>query len=131
MYQVEEMSDDGSATNCVACGLRAGYNRAVVDTVGDGRVGGLCVRCEEAEFGRSLARCDWGGEGCAFCERDGFYALPAWRPYSEDRGGKTVCKVGYRVDAATVRFCDEHFDRLRDSRPRAAEVRERGDGRLP
>ena len=127
------MSGEESATNCVACGLRAGYNRAVVDTVDGGRIGGLCLRCEESEFGQSLGRGDWDGvEGCAFCERDGFYALPEWKPYREQRDGKTVCKVGYRVDDATLRFCDEHLVCLHDSpRPRDAGIRGHDDGRIP
>ncbi|MFC5972662.1 hypothetical protein ACFPYI_15100 [Halomarina salina] len=115
----------GDAMDCVACGLGAGFNRAVVDTVHHRELGGFCVRCEESEFGRSLARGDWSGvEGCAFCDRDGFYALPTWEPFCEERDGKTVCKVEYRVDDATVRFCDEHFGLVNESA--AAGAADRG-----
>ena len=118
--------------NCVACGLGAGFNRAVVDTVDGSELGGFCVRCEEAEFGRSLARGDWSGvEGCAFCERDGFYALPVWEPFCEERGGKTVCKVEYRIDEATLRLCDEHFRSVNESAPtRTVGGRVRDDTRV-
>lgn len=96
--------------NCVGCGLDAGYNRVFVDTVTDAEVGGFCLRCEESEFGRCLERGDWTtADGCVLCDRDGFYALPAWTPYCEEVDGRTVCKVDYRVDDATLRFCDEHF----------------------
>ena len=95
---------------CVSCGLGAGYNRAVVDLVHGTELGGFCFRCEDAEFGRSLSRGDWSSvEGCLFCERDGFYALPEWKPFCETEGDRTVCKVDYRVDESTLRLCDEHF----------------------
>ncbi|MFC7157433.1 hypothetical protein ACFQPA_18550 [Halomarina halobia] len=99
-----------TATECVACGLGAGFNRAVLDVVTGDLLGGLCVGCEERNFGKSLVRGDWSlVEGCAFCARDGFYALPLWRPYTENRGGDTVCRVALSVDGATLRLCDEHL----------------------
>ncbi|MFD1512303.1 hypothetical protein [Halomarina rubra] len=118
--------------NCVGCGLGAGYNRAVVDTIHDTEMGGFCFRCEEAEFGRSLDRGDWTASGdCAFCDRDGFYALPEWKPYCEEVAGRTVCKVDYRVTDETLRFCDEHFVCLHESaKPQDAGIQTRDDPRL-
>ncbi|MWG36425.1 hypothetical protein [Halomarina oriensis] len=119
--------------NCISCGLGAGYNRAVVDTVTDTELGGFCFRCEESEFGRCLDRGDWtSSDGCALCDRDGYYALPEWKPYHEAVGGRTVCKVDYCIDAETLRFCDEHFLCLRrdDGRTTTPDGRP-GDTRHP
>lgn len=103
---------------CVTCGLDAGYNRAVVDTIQGRELGGFCLRCEEAEFGRSLDRGDWLSiDGCLLCDRDGFYAIPEWKPFCEERNGKTVCKVDYDVDDATLCLCDEHFDEINNLPP--------------
>ncbi|MFC5972157.1 hypothetical protein ACFPYI_12525 [Halomarina salina] len=127
------MLGDESVTECIDCGLQAGYNRAVVDTALGRELGGLCFRCEEREFGRSLGRGNWETTvGCAFCDRDGFYALPEWKPYCEDVDGRRVCKVDYRVDEATLRLCDEHFSCLYDGPPRqGVGSQERDDRRVP
>lgn len=95
---------------CLCCGRDAGYNRAVVDRFGDVRLGGLCLTCEEREFGATLRRTERGADGCALCSRDGSFALPAWRPYAEEApDGTVVSRVDYRVDAATVHLCDRHL----------------------
>lgn len=104
------MTGDGRLV-CVSCGHDAGYNRAVVDTVTDELVGGLCLHCERTSFDSRLdsvrSRPD-----CAICERDGFFALPKWqvrRATSRNPGSVTV---GYAVDERTARICDGHFDAL-------------------
>lgn len=100
---------------CLCCGLDAGYNRAVVDRFTGERVGGLCLGCEEREFGETLRRTEHGEDGCALCSRDGSYALPAWRPYAaEAPDGTLVSRVDYRVDAATVHLCDRHLELVGD-----------------
>jgi len=109
---------------CIACGEPAGYNRAVVDTVGGVRVGALCVNCERAEFGRSLERGRWRGvDGCAFCDRDGFYALPQWVPDCRRDDAALVSTVAYEVTEATATVCDEHLHALRDDPPRDDRTR--------
>jgi hypothetical protein len=99
----------------------------VVD-VPAGRVrGGFCIDCEEREFGRSAAG-NWSHvDGCGLCRRDGFYAIPRWRPYTVREGGRIVCKVDYRIDGATLRLCDEHFSAIThgDPWPRPTGTRSR------
>lgn len=101
--------------NCVRCGLRAGYNRAVVDVTSGVRLGGLCVNCEQSAFGESLERGFWiDTEGCGLCPRDGHVALPRWEPSAEERDGDVHCSVDYEVTAATLLVCDEHLQHVRD-----------------
>ncbi|MFB6124388.1 MAG: hypothetical protein ABEJ59_00320 [Halanaeroarchaeum sp.] len=96
---------------CIACGRHAGYHRAVVDTLDDELVGAFCRECEREEFGRSLERGFFEHrEGCALCERDGHVAIPVWTPVARHTPeGDVISEVTYRVDAATVRLCDEHL----------------------
>ncbi|WP_254546640.1 hypothetical protein [Halomarina pelagica] len=116
----ESRDERWRAARCIACGRDAGFNRAVLDVVTDEVVGGFCVRCERRDFGRSLARGDWGRvEGCALCDRDGFYALPLWLPYTEDRGGDTVCRVAMEGRESTPRLCDGHVATIEGSRERS------------
>lgn len=102
----------GSELVCVACGRDAGYNRAVVDTLADELVGGLCLGCERSSYG-----CDLDGTthdpNCTLCAHDGFFALPKWR--IEDRAAPSQpdsLTVGYAVDGGTSRLCDGHFHDL-------------------
>ena len=99
---------------CVACGHDAGYNRAVVDTVADELVGGLCLHCERDSYGTGLGSdAPTDVSTCAFCAHDGFYAHPKWRvadrARSATRGSLTV---GYAVEGETLRICDGHFHEL-------------------
>ena len=111
---------------CIHCGDDAGYNRAVVDVVSGIELGGLCRDCEREEFGNSLARGDWAcRDGCAFCDRDGYYALPLWEPYVVEEGDHLVNRVDYAVTDATVHFCDEHLHRIADDHATRADRRRR------
>ncbi|WP_255152376.1 hypothetical protein [Halorarius halobius] len=99
--------------DCLACGLRSGYNRVVVDLLAGTELGGLCFRCEERLFGRSLKDGLWTERsGCVLCSRDGAVALPEWRPRTSDTGGVLRLENDYELGATTVELCDEHFDRL-------------------
>ena len=120
--------------DCIACGLRAGYNRAVVDLYSGAELDGFCLNCERGEFGRSLERSRGGtGERCLLCNRDGQFALPLWVPSLVDEAGRRVSRVDYAVTVATPRLCDEQFDELRggDEAPagtrRVRHSRGRGD----
>lgn len=96
---------------CVSCGHDAGYNRAVVDTVTDELVGGLCLHCERTSFGTDLDTVvsrPW----CTLCERDGFYALPKWQVRRARSRQDGTVTVGYAIEKSTVRICDGHFDAL-------------------
>jgi len=96
--------------DCITCGLEAGYNRVIVDTMEEAEIGGFCLRCEKAEFGNSLDRGYWTRDGkCALCERDGFYAMPKWEAGAEADEDAVVCTVDYDVTDDTVRLCDEHY----------------------
>lgn len=100
--------------DCITCSRAAGYNRAVVDILSGVEIGGLCVGCEHDEFGRSLDRGCWtDGDACAFCERDGHYALPRWEPRTKEQNGDVVCSVDYEIASSTLVLCDEHLHELR------------------
>lgn len=95
---------------CVVCGLDAGYNRVVVDLVSGIEVGGLCVACERAEFGRLIDRGALRSEaGCAICDRDGFFAVATWEANTRREEEAIRCSVGYSLDEPDLRLCDEHL----------------------
>lgn len=95
---------------CLGCGVDAGFNRAVVDGLNGRCVGGLCVGCEERAFGAMLRLTERVGGGCAFCPRDGSYALPEWTPFAEEGDdGSLAAHVDYEVGDATVHLCDRHL----------------------
>lgn len=113
--------------DCIVCGQDAGYHRAVVDTLEDIRVGGLCRECEGAEFGRSLERGRFREtDGCILCARDGLYALPVGQPTAtRNDDGSVVGDVVYDISAETVRLCDEHFHELSEVEPEPSDGRVR------
>lgn len=101
----------GSNLRCVSCGRDAGYNRAVVDTLADELVGGLCLACERSSYGTDLDGTATRGSNCTFCAHDGFFAFPKWKleqiVAGSRRGNLTV---GYAVESQTARLCDSHFE---------------------
>lgn len=99
------------AEQCVACGGAAGYNRAVVDTVADELVGGLCLECERSAIDAPIFASE-RGVTCATCSRDGFFALPKWRIYPTRKTETGQLSVGYAVQDDTVRLCDRHFQQV-------------------
>lgn len=108
--------------DCITCGLEAGYNRAVVDTLEEAEIGGFCLRCEKAEFGNSLERGYWTRDGrCALCDRDGFYALPKWEAGAEAEEDCVVCTVDYDLTDDTVRLCDEHYYAILNYEPESLD----------
>lgn len=114
-------------TNCFICGLRAGYNRAIVDLHSGVEVGRLCMNCEKEEFGNSLHRSGMNpGDSCLHCDRDGQYALPIYAPLQRMEGDVIQCRVDYEVTNRTVRLCDEHLYALTSTPPdRSPSVRHR------
>lgn len=113
--------------NCITCGESAGYNRAVVDRLRDAVLGGFCRGCEDQEFGRSLERGRWACvDGCAFCDRDAFFALPRWESRTrEDENGDVVCYVEYEVEDWTVELCDEHLHEFKRAHEGAVATKPR------
>ncbi|WP_336037392.1 hypothetical protein [Halobacterium yunchengense] len=112
---------------CVVCGRQSGYNRAVVDTTADRELGGLCVRCELRKLGELADQLGSDDQSCAYCTRDGLWALPKYLPSTYREDGRTVSYVDYEVGADTLRVCDEHLSALgvadlpvTDDRPIAA-----------
>lgn len=97
---------------CVVCGYRSSYNRAVVEVVNERELGALCPECEDDHFGRSLANGEWTDEVCVLCDRDGFYALPAWRAYVVEAEGERIARSEYSLDSPSPHLCDSHYDLL-------------------
>ncbi|MFW5937941.1 MAG: hypothetical protein ACOCSN_03275 [Halanaeroarchaeum sp.] len=108
--------------NCIVCGRDAGYHRAVVDVFEEAMIGGLCRDCEREEFGRTFERGFFETrDGCILCGRDGYVAMPVWRPVArETDDGTVVNEVRYRVDEGTVRLCDEHVGAIAGEFPTAS-----------
>lgn len=123
----------GSKLRCVACGGDAGYNRAVVDTLADKLVGGMCLRCERTGIEGTLDRSITCDQNCSFCAHDGFFALPKWTLERGTRAShQTGLTVGYAVEDGTARLCDGHFHELARARtPETADAADAADGREP
>lgn len=100
---------------CVRCDREPGFNRAIVDLVGDAEVGALCRNCEFEAFvePESYERASTDGScGCPGCDRDGMFALPRWLPETKITNGVVESRVDYELDEHPIRLCDEHFDDL-------------------
>lgn len=95
--------------NCVRCGNDAGYNRLVAELYSGAEIGGLCMNCEKEHYGECLSYVSRNEpRQCAFCERDGHFALPRWVPSLEQSGEKVVSSVSLEETDAAVKLCDEH-----------------------
>lgn len=104
---------------CLSCGLRAGYNRVVVERPSGTELGGLCIACEEDRFGDCLRRGLWTEtDGCALCTRDVYVAMPSWYPETERSPDGLLVRNDYEVTDGTVGLCDEHLQSLIESAPR-------------
>lgn len=114
--------------DCVRCGLRAGYNRVVVDLISGSELGGFCRNCELEAFGHALSKFDGADESCVLCTRDGHYAVPAWQPYEKKTDSHVACAVEFSVHDRTPTLCDEHFHELCTDEDRPA-VPQRGFNR--
>ncbi len=106
---------------CVACGRRSSYNRAVVDTVTDSEIGVLCPECEHEQFGQMLETGDWTDDECVLCDRDGFYALPEWRAYVVEIDGRRISRSEYSMEPACPALCDKHYGELSETTTVRAE----------
>jgi hypothetical protein len=97
---------------CISCGLRAGYNRVIIEEVQDTEVGGFCRNCELEAFGETLSKCSNKDQTCLLCNRDGWYALSSWEPYEKTSEYHITTEVDFSVTERTPRLCDEHFHEL-------------------
>lgn len=106
----------------MSCGLRAGYNRVVVERPNGTELGGLCVECEERRFGDCLRHGLWTEtDGCALCARDVYVALPTWYPETERTPEGVVVRNDYEVTDGTVGLCDEHLQAVVERGSEATE----------
>ncbi len=95
--------------NCVRCGNDAGYNRLVAELYSGAEIGGLCMNCEKEQYGECLSYVARNEpRQCAFCERDGHFALPRWVPSLEKTDDKVVSTVSLEETDTAVKLCDEH-----------------------
>lgn len=109
--------------NCLRCGREAGYNRVVIDLLAGTELGRLCMNCEKDQFGECLEYFgSAGADDCAFCERDGHFALARWLPSVEDRGDRLVCTAEVERTDTAVKVCDEHFHEIADVEAPAERV---------
>lgn len=108
---------------CLSCGLRAGYNRVLVELRNGAELGGLCVGCEEERFGDCLRAGLWSEtEGCALCARDAYVAMPEWYAETEPSSDGVVVRNDYEVTDGTIGLCDEHFGLLTAGGDRRADA---------
>lgn len=99
--------------NCIMCDNEAGYNRAVTDVLSGQRVGRLCRNCELEHFGGRLESRDTVADsGCAFCDRDGYYALPKFTATVEEVDGRLTSTTSAEVTEATAQICDLHLEEM-------------------
>lgn len=106
--------------DCLACGLPSGYNRVLVDGDSGAEVGGLCVECEEHEFGDRLrweVRAETEPDRCALCADDARIRAPEWDPEMDVTDDGTVVWEDYRVTETTPGLCGEHVGTLADRDP--------------
>jgi hypothetical protein len=103
--------------DCVSCGLPSGYNRVLIERGSDAEIGGLCIECEEHEFGDRLRweiRAETEADGCALCARDAGFRVPEWDPEMDVAPDGTVEWTDYRVTETTPGLCDDHVEELAD-----------------
>lgn len=97
---------------CISCGRSDVLNRIVVNQLTRHEHGLFCTDCERAQFGELLSNTTWHQEhGCAFCDRDGRFALPELDCLIErDDGSARLVEHGPLDDA--VRLCERHVEEL-------------------
>ncbi|WP_157231328.1 hypothetical protein [Halostagnicola larsenii] len=67
------------------------------------------MNCEKEHYGECLSYVSRNGpRQCAFCERDGHFALPRWVPSLEHTDDKLVSSVSLEETDTAVKLCDEH-----------------------
>lgn len=100
---------------CLVCGLRSGYNRAVVTTDGIREIGLLCRRCEGKAFGNALRdSLQIHPKGCTLCKRDAIVYLLEWNPLVEEgTDGGLILKNESEITPDTPMLCGDHYGQLR------------------
>jgi hypothetical protein len=97
---------------CISCNDSDVLNRVVVNQLSRAEHGAFCAACEERRFGELLATRSWHQDhGCAFCDRDGRFALPKLDCVIERDDG-TVQSAEYGSLQEAVRLCEEHLEEL-------------------
>lgn len=99
---------------CLVCGLRSGYNRAVVTTDGAREIGLLCRRCEGKAFGNALRdSLQIHPGGCTLCHKDAIVYLPEWNPFVEEGAdGDLILKNKSEITPNTPMLCGDHYSQV-------------------
>jgi hypothetical protein len=98
--------------DCISCNESEVLNRAVVNQLTRHAHGLFCEACETERFGELLERSAWHQDnGCAFCDRNGRFALPRLDCVIE-HGDDTPPYLEYESLEQSVRLCEAHVEEL-------------------
>lgn len=96
---------------CISCRRADVFNRVVVNRLSDRELGLFCGDCEAETFGRLLEDPAWHQEdGCAFCDGEGRFVLPALECLVERDDDTSLLE--YSAPEATVALCGSHLEEL-------------------
>lgn len=99
------------AMECITCRRDDVFNRVVVNRLSGGEIGLFCEACEAETFGGLLERPAWHqANGCAFCDGDGRFALPALECLVRHDDGSS--QLEYPPLEGSVKLCGEHVEEL-------------------
>jgi len=97
---------------CVSCHEEEVLNRIVVNHRSRQKHGLFCQDCESNLFGKLLDNPTWHQQhGCAFCDGDGRFALPAVDCIIEDNSG-AIQQIEYEDLNRAVCLCFQHVEEL-------------------
>lgn len=113
------------AEDCYVCRRPAGFNRAIVDPREEVEVGRICVNCERDDLDDRFDPASSTDGTCAFCQREGAYAIPRYEPVAVETDEAVVSMVSTSLDGTPIRLCEHH---LRDLRAGAEETAEAAVG---
>ncbi len=108
--------------DCYVCRRPAGFNRAIVDPREEVEVGRICVNCERDELDDRFDPASSTDGTCAYCRRDGEYALPRYDPVAVETTEAVVSMVSTSLDATPIRLCEHHLYELRGGAEETAEI---------
>lgn len=96
---------------CITCRRTDVFNRVVVNQLSKRELGLFCEDCEFETFGGLLERPAWHqSHGCAFCDGDGRFALPALECLVQREEGTP--QLEYSTLKDTVKLCRDHVEEL-------------------
>jgi len=104
--------------NCIHCGRRADYHRAVHEVATGLDLGALCARCERERLGELPEGPARSGRTCIECGGNADYALPEHSMVFDDRDGGERRTEGFFVTDDTPCVCWRHLTGTADTRER-------------